>query len=218
MPRRVLIGVVVGGLAVLATFAVLHRTSRAFTLGVTPALPVVTLPAGHTACQQPIDVPAHAAFDRVELGASGRSSLQLTIRDAGRRVVAAGRLAGGFSGAPSRALREVRLDRTVANPTIAACVRNLGPAPVTLYGNSAPAARNSTAMRDGRRLPADIALTFERSPRSLASLAGAIASRASLFRFPWLRGWMYFLLFAVLVVGGTALLVRALQAALPDEH
>jgi hypothetical protein len=218
MPRRVLLGVIAGGLAVLVAFALLHRTARAFTLGVPPALPVVTLPAGQEACQQPIDVPGHAAFDRVKVAASGGSPLQLTIRDAGRHVVATGRLAGGNAGTGPGALREIRLDRTVATPTIKACVRNLGPAAVTLYGDSGLAARDSTAVRDGRPLPVDIAFVFERSPRSLAGLGGAIADRASLFRFPWLRGWVYFLLFAVLVVGGAALLVRALQTALPDER
>jgi hypothetical protein len=220
MPRRVLLGVVAAGLVALAVVAVLQRTKLAFTLGVPRQLPAVALQSGHTGCQQPIDVPAHAAFDQVAVPVGTYhavgSPLRLDVLDPQRRVLARGRLAGGYPDIGLRTVERIPLDRTVRAPAIAVCVRNLGPRPVALYGSVGLAAHDSQAVQDGRPLATDIAFVFERSPRSLAGLAGTIADRAALFRYAWLRGWVYFLLAAALVGVGTWLLTVALRAAVSE--
>jgi hypothetical protein len=217
MPRRLLVGIVALAILVLGMFALLHRTSLAFTLGVAPGLVAAELPPGQTVCQMPIDV--RASFDSLTLvlGTYGRSGSPLEVTALGRHgeVLGRGRLPGGYPYIARRPLeRGIRLDRTVAAPRIALCVRNAGRRRVALYGNGALAARASTAVLDGRDLNTDLAIRFERPPRPLASLTGAMAQRAALFRFPGLTPWIYIALALAVVLTGPWLLLRALRAAL----
>src|SRR3954449_868183 len=106
--RLIVVGLTAAAVLALAVVAVAQRTSLAFTLGVARAAAVARLAPGEQACQQPIDVPSGAAFDRVALGVgtSGRpgSPLRLTVREAGGgRVLSTGTLAGGRPGIPRRA-------------------------------------------------------------------------------------------------------------------
>ena len=218
MPRRALIAVCALAVAGLIAASLVHRTARAFTLGVQPGFAAVVLQPGQTGCQQPIDVPAHAAFDRVTVPVGTffqkGSPLALTVRSASGATLARGRLAGGYPDVGKRPLERIVLDRRVSAPRIAVCVRNEGPRRVALYGNSALAARTSTATRAGQALPYDISFSFERPPRSLASLAGPMAERAALWRFPGMPAWIYLILALAIVVAVPALLVRALGAAI----
>jgi hypothetical protein len=213
----VALGVVVVGVLGLALTAVLRETPRAFTLGVPASAPVAPLSPRQTVCQRPIDVAAGAAFDAVDarVGTYGRagSRLLVTVRDMSGRVIARGRVGGGYPDIARQPVHRVRLDHSVSEPRISVCVWNAGPRRVALYGNNDLAARSSSAFRDGRPLRADITLDFERTPRSLAALVPRMLDRAALFRFPWLGAWAYVVLIVLVVGGGTWLLVRALASA-----
>jgi hypothetical protein len=212
--RLIVVGLTAAAVLAMAVVALAQRTSLAFTLGVARAAAVARLGPGEQVCQEPIDVPAGGAFDRVTLGASGRGALRLTVRDARGRVLAAGTLAGG----PAGVARRVRLDRTVRAPQrVAVCVENRGPGRAGVYGDADLAARTSTAVKDGRPLRRDLSLVFERAPRSVASEVPRMLSRAALFRFPGLGAWAYVVLALLLVVAGPLLLIRALRAATADD-
>jgi hypothetical protein len=219
--RLVIAGMTAAAVVGLAVVALSQRTSLAFTLGVARAAAVARLGPGEQACQQPVDVPAGAAFDRVALGVGtyGRPGppLAVTVRAAsGGGVLASGALPGGY---PDRARADVRLDRTVrASQRISVCVEDRGPGRVGLLGDADLAARTSTAVKDGRPLRRDLSLVFERAPRSMASEVPAMLERAALFRFPGLGAWAYVILAVLLVVGGPLLLIRAVQAASADDR
>src|SRR5689334_15636156 len=123
-----LLGVLAAGLIGLVLSAVLHRTPRAFTIGVSASAPVVALKPGDTVCQMPLDVPAGGAFDTViaRVGTYGRagSALRVTVADLARRgrVIAEGRVPGGYGDITKQPVHAVRLSRTVSAPRIAVCV------------------------------------------------------------------------------------------------
>jgi hypothetical protein len=221
--RLVIGGLTAAAILVLAVVAVAQRTSLAFTLGVARAAAVARLGPGERACQEPIDVPSGAAFDRVALavGTYGRPGppLRLTVRAAsGGGVLASGAIAGGYPDVPRRPVARVRLDRTVrASRRISVCVENRGPGPVGVYGDADLAARTSTAVKDGRPLRRDLSLVFERAPRSVASEVPAMLDRAALFRIPGLGAWAYVALGVLLALGGPLLLIRAVRAAIADD-
>lgn len=212
--RFVVAGFMVTGLLVLAAVALGHRTSLAFTQGVAPAAPVASLAPAQQVCQQPVDVPGGGDFDAVTVVVGARDAspppLRIAVQAANGRVLATGRVAGGYG---PRAERRVRLDRTVAPGRVTVCLQNVGAGRAAVYGNADLAARTSTAVRDGRPLRADIALVFERAPRSLASALPDILDRAALFRLPWLGSWIYVVLAALLLIVAPWLLVRAVTAA-----
>lgn len=212
--RFVVAGVVVAGVVLLAAVALLNRTSLAFTQGVAPAAPVTSLAPAQQACQRPVDVPGGGDFDAVSVVVGARDAspppLRIAVQARDGRVLATGRVAGGYG---RRSERRVRLDRTVDPGRVTVCLQNVGAGSAAVYGNADVAARTSTAVRDGRPLHRDIALVFERAPQSLASEIPDILDRAALFRVPWLGPWVYVLLAALLVLVAPWLLVRAAGAA-----
>jgi hypothetical protein len=212
--RFVVAGFAVAAVALLAVVALANRTSLAFTLGVAPAKRVVTLAPAQQACQRPVDVPSGGEFDAVSVVVGARDPspppLRVVVQSAGGRVLATGRLAGRYG---PRAERRVGLDRTVRPGRVSVCLQNIGAGNAAVFGNADLAARTSSAVRDGRPLHRDIALVFERSPRSLASLLPHILDRADLFRIPWLGPWIYVVLAALLLIGAPVLIVRAVEAA-----
>jgi hypothetical protein len=84
---------------------------------------------------------------------------------------------------------------------------------VAVFGNAGIASRPTTAAVAGKPVDADLNVAFERDPRSLLSLAPAIAERAALFRAGWVGLWTYALLAALMLLAVPALLVRALRDA-----
>jgi hypothetical protein len=212
MPKRVFVGIVAAAVVALGLYAALHRTALAFTLGVSSTRYAAILDPDQSVCQTPIDVPA--AFDRLTLavGTFGKPGAPLLVAARGPRlqVLAEGRLAGGYR----EQTESIPLNRRVSAPRIQVCVQNLGARRVALYGNTGLAARGSTAVQEGHNLNTDIAIAFERPRRSLATLAGAVAQRAALFRFPGMSPWIYLAVALALVVAGPWLLLRALRSAL----
>jgi hypothetical protein len=208
---------------VLAAVVVERHTARAFTLGVVSSQAVATLPVATSVCQRPIDVPEDSGFDRVQfvLGTSGRPGppVAVTVRSLAGQVLARGRLAAGYADITDQPSHTVGLDRAVAGGRrIVVCLANRGRRPVAVYGNADAAARNSTAYVAGRPISADIDLRFAREPRSLASLAGTIAHRASLFRPPIVGAWTYVVVALLVVALVPVLLARALAATVRDDR
>jgi hypothetical protein len=207
--------------AAIALTAILDHTPKAFTLGVPAEAGVAPLDPGHVICQQPIDVAAGAEFDaiRAQIGTYGKpgSALVVTVRDSANRVLARGRQAGGYGDVAVLPTHRIALDRMVRAPRVDVCLRNVGTRRVAFYGTGDLAARGSSAFLDGKPLAVDLSLSFERSPRSLASLVPLMFERASLFRFPWVGPWLYWLLGAVLLFGTPTLLILALRAAVERD-
>lgn len=206
MPK-VLAGICAAAVLALALTAVLQRTSLAFTLGVAPALPAVSLEPGQEACQTPIRVPGGGAFDRVALTVQGRSAARLVVRETeSEQRLATGLVRG------ARPEQTVRLDATVPQGrTIDVCLENTGDANLAVIGNAEAASRTSYAVMGRTPTQTDMALRFERSARSPASMLGTVADRASLFKPSWAGAWTFWLLAALVLLAVPALLVRAVR-------
>jgi hypothetical protein len=201
----------------VAVLAVARDTPLAFTLGVTDAGPLVKLGPGETACQRPISVPAGGAFDRIAftLGTYRRPGppVEVTVRDAGGRVVASGHVAGGYPDITAQPRHTVAVNHVRGGDGLSVCLTNRGERAVAIYGNADAASRTSTAYLGSRPLGVDMNLVFEQKPRSLAALMPRMLDRASLFRAPVVGAWLYVVLGALLVLAVPALLVAALRDA-----
>jgi hypothetical protein len=85
---------------------------------------------------------------------------------------------------------------------------------VALFGGPALAARTSAAHLNGRELPTDIALVFERDDsRSALSLLATAFERASLWHPGWAGEWIFWVLLVAVVAGVPVLLAAALRAS-----
>jgi hypothetical protein len=198
----VLMAVAVVALVLVSAF---QRTTLAFTLGVAPAIPVLPLESGQRACQGDIEVPTSGNFDRVWLKVDRPGpDVKLEIVDVPTQTVAA----RGDLGASRDT---VRVREIPAGAKVRVCVVNRGSRTIKVFGNPDVAAPPTTASLDGNPTGVDIALVFEREPRSLLSLAGAIMDRASLFKVGFFGGWTYWLLGLLVVAAVPALLIRALR-------
>jgi hypothetical protein len=206
----------VGVLALLLASVVQH-TAMAFTLGVGADLPVVAMQPHGEACQTPIGVPPGGDFDHVVvgLGTFGRPGTQLgvEVRDvASQQVLARGRVAAGYPDFTRGKEHSIPVGRVPAGRTIAVCFIDRGTGKVALYGNAAFASRTSDATYNGAPVPADISVRFDRAPRSMASLLGAMADRAALFKADWVGAWTIWLLGALVLLAVPALLVFATRS------
>jgi hypothetical protein len=213
--RAVLAAVLVAGLVGLVAIASLTRTDLGFTLGVVSTAPVAALERGQEVCQQPIDVPGGGSFNRVafRVGTFNRPHgprLAVAVRDLGGRLLAHGDLPAGYPDIGVRPVERVRLDRSVGPGRISVCLANDGEQKVAVYGGADAAARSSRAFVDGKAVPADIELAFNRTPRSLAELTPRIFERAALFGFSWEGAWLYWALAIAVLLGGPWLLWRAI--------
>ena len=75
------------------------------------------------------------------------------------------------------------------------------------------AARTSSAYVDGRRVPTDIALIFERDhARSALALVPTAFERAALFKPPWMGTWLVWALAAAVLLAVPLLIAAALRA------
>jgi hypothetical protein len=194
--------------AVLALLAVgaLQRTSLAFTPGVPPAAPAVTLAPGHRVCQTPLAVPPGGGFDAVELWPTSPQPLAVEVLDSSsHRRLASVDVRSARAAIPS----------VPDGAVVDVCVRNRGDREVALLGNGDAAARTSTALLDGNPTGTDIALIFRRDPRPVLFALGDAAQRAALFKFGWTGAWTFWLLGLLVLVAVPLLLVRAVRAATP---
>ncbi len=205
--RSAVVTALIAAAAVLAVaiYAAVRGDDLAFTPGVAPGVAIAQLAPGDEICQRPLTVPPDAEFDRVALTLGAPEPVRVTVRDARTgRVVRSARATGG---------RPAATGVVPAGARIALCVENAGTRPVPVYGNPGQAARATTAAVNGREIPFDVAMRFERAPRSLASLAPAMARRAALFRPGWVGAWTIWALAGLVALAVPALLVRAVRTA-----
>lgn len=210
MRRPAVVTAAVCALAVVAMFAVslVQRTELAFTPGITPTIPVAKLTTGAKVCQTPLVVPADGAFDRVVVSVAGGRDVALTLEDpdTGRE-----RWSAPVDSSERAGLRTVTVDEVADGTRFAACISNRGSGTVEVFGNADAASRTSTALLDDTPTGLDMTVRFEREPRSMFSLIGAMFDRGALFKFGWAGPWTLWLLAAVVLIGVPALLVRALR-------
>lgn len=203
--------------AALVVVALAQRTSLAFTLGVASVIPAVGLDPGDEGCQTPISVPGGGEFDRVvlHLGTYRRPGpeVEVEVRDraADGRVIGRGTLAAGYADIGREPEHAIRVGEIPAGRQIDVCVLNRGSTKVAVFGNADAASRTSAATFNGQPAGVDMTMVFERSPRSLASLTGALADRAALFKLGWIGGWTFWLLAALVLLAVPVLLVRAVR-------
>lgn len=208
---------VVAVLGVVVT-TVAQRNSEAFTLGVSAAIPAVELKPGEEGCQAPIVVPPGGAFDRVVLKLGTYElpgpATALEIRDAAsHRLLSKGALAPGYADVTREPTHTVRVGEVPAGRRIEVCVANDGDRRVAVYGNADAASRTTSATLDGKPTGTDMTLDFRRSPRSVASMLGDVARRASLFKADWTGAWTFWLLGLLVLVAVPVLLVQAVRTA-----
>jgi hypothetical protein len=204
--------------AVVAVVAVAATDERrlAFTIGVQPSQPAAVLAPGDRACQSPIDASAEAQIVKLKPGTFRRPGPPLAVEtrtSGGER--ATGTVPGGYA---DLAWQPARLDRSIPEgQRIEVCVVNRGPARVALFGGPALAARTSAARLDGRELPTDIALVFEREDgKSVLSLLATAFERAALWHPGWAGDWLFWVLLVAVTAGVPVLLAAALRASSPD--
>lgn len=211
-----LLGLCLAGVLALLIVGGARETRMAFTAGVSSAGAQAAIAPGQTGCQGPLDVPQGGSFDAVEVvlatGAVPGAPARVTVRDAQTgRVLARGRLAGGYLGTAQQ--RVAVTPRVAEGGPISVCLRNTGTVPIVPMGNGDAASPPSTYTRNGQPQGVDIAVRFQTEPRSLLSQFGLIADRAALFRAGWVGAWTYWLLAALLTLGVPALLAFALARA-----
>jgi hypothetical protein len=221
----IIVGVAAVVVVTLVVVAATSEREQAFTLGVSPSIPL-KLPPGRNLCQTPISVPPDAGFDAVAIAARStqRRSVRLdvTVRAADAAAparfgaVLARRVLDVDAGGPAR---KVTTGPVRTNRTIAVCVANRDRwQPAVVYGNTEAAARGSNAYTLGKPTGYDLSLRFERPrPRTLAGLLPAMFERAALFRAQWVGAWTYWLVALLCVFAVPLLLVRALRSAVRDS-
>jgi hypothetical protein len=203
--------VAVAALVGLAAVALTDDRELAFTLGVRPTQVAALVEPGKRACQRPLDVSADARSVRFQVGTFRRAGPPLTV-DAGSGIQrATGPLPGGYGDVT---WQEVRLNRELREgERVEVCVTNRGNRRAALYGGPALAARTSSAYVDGRRVPTDIALIFERDePSSVLSFVPTAVERAALFRPTWMGTWLVWVLAAAVLFAVPLLVAAALRA------
>jgi hypothetical protein len=198
------------GLSVLLAVGAVVQRSEAFTLGVAAASPV-TVVRGAELCQRSIEVPA--PFSRVRLEVDSERgpapSFDVLVLSSGRQV-AGNPVAGALSG--RRAL-VVTVGDVPEGSRISVCVRNTGPRPLHVYGNSGVAHPSSVADLDGEPIDYDMDLTFLRgSDASLLTLIGDMVERASLFRGEWIGTWSVWVVVLLLLTAFPFLLGMAMRS------
>jgi hypothetical protein len=205
------------GLIGLVVVAMTTTTTRAFTIGVLSTAPSPPIRAGQTACQKPIRVPLGGTFNRVdfEVGTYYQRgpTLDVTVRPLeGSLPRLHGVLRAGYPDVGVQQRHIVKVGRVPTGALIEVCFHNQGPRKVALFGGNDGSATQSTGYIDNNPIGFDFDVVFRGESRSFARLVPEIASRASLFRPPWVAPSLYYLLIFLILVGVPLLLARALRS------
>jgi hypothetical protein len=217
---RSFLAVLAVGLAALLAVGLTQRSSLVYSLGVAPALRATQIAPGFPACQGPVRVPGGDAFDRVGFMVdplTGSPPVRVEVREAdGRRVLASGRLDGGYGAfQPGSAdLHVVKVDRAVeTDAPLVLCLVDEGRQSVAVIGQAGIASPTTTATRGGKPISPDLAFELQRENRSLLALLPSIATRASRFRAGWVTPGVYLGLALAILLGAPFLLARGLARA-----
>lgn len=219
IPRLILGFVCLSAVISGVIYAYADRNPIAFTSGATNGGPVVALSPNSQACQKPITVPETGGFDTVRFSVSTSpppSPLAVSVMDLTTgKVIGVGGLRGNYRGVPQQLYQHVTINNKVgANKTVAVCIHNIGRRNVALYGSTVPSPYSSAAFLNGQPARVNLSLAFERTSQPHAALLPTMFERMALFHFPWLKGWMYWVLLALLIVATPILLAFSLGRAL----
>lgn len=216
---RALIAVLVVGAIAFAVLLVTKRSDDAFSMNVPPSTAAVKLEPGAEACQGPINTPIGGAFDaaRVRIGTVNLPGpeIAVTLRDRSGALVARTTIPAGYADNTSPRITLGPGRRTGSGYRL--CLENRGQQTVYLYGSGGDPNPSTTLTIDGKPQAEDLALTFQRPSRSLASSVGDILERATLFRTPRLSSALYGLLLVVLLGGAGLAMTVALRSAERDD-
>jgi len=191
LPRRAYLAVILVCLIAAAGIGaawLFHKRERlAGTDSVEPTTTIATVPAGQRLCIRDLLVPSSADLIRFNLGsATGKpANVSMTLDTvSGRRSVATRSVT-----APTNVNFPIVRAGTASGGT--ACMRTS--APLTVIGHPAlPATTRLQAFLHGKPLGARVSVWFyDTQPRSLASLLGTAARRASVFRAGFVGAWTY---------------------------
>jgi hypothetical protein len=165
------------------------RESRlVYSIGVGPGGPVADLtPRGAEICQGPLSPPPET-FDRVviSVGTYFRSGQPLdalvrSTRDG--RVIARGRLPGGYPDVGRAPEQSIAVAPTTLREPVDVCFRNTGNRRVALYGAPWLSHRTSTMRAGGKPVARDVAVRLERAEaRSLLSRLPDAFEHAAVFK------------------------------------
>ena len=212
-PSRRAIGIALGltlGVLLLVVVVLLSQHGRrlAGTNNIYDRFTVVRLVAGGDTCDHEEAIPAGTAFVRLAVDRGGMGApLTLTLRDTAHRVLATGRLAGGWSGARVDVpIPEVR--RTLPNADV--CIQAGGK--LWLRGYSAGDVAKGTDT-NGKSSPDSIRLAYVRAgSESWWSILPAVAHRMGLDRGRIFDGaWMFLAWIALLLALAAVVTVAALR-------
>ena len=209
------------GLAALLVAAAADQRSTAVSLDVPAAVPVAALAAGQEACQGPIETATE--FGGVEVwiapsasGGTTHAGLSVSVSVFGTdALLATGRIPVVHVGPSSLS---APLSKSVPpGRRLSICLRNTGPAPVTLLG-AAPGSQSGVLTRAGQPTQLSLALVLLRDrPKSLLSLLPTVFQRAALWRPGSVGSWTFWALsaafVAAFVVAGLAV-ARAVRSDL----
>jgi hypothetical protein len=221
----VLLGLALAGLVALLVLAGTRSSGDVYSIGVGAYQPVAVLQHGDSACQQQIRLPDGAWFDRVTVPLGtfmkpGRP-LELEIRAGDRtgRVLARGRLAGGYADIGRTPRQAIRTGRTELSGPVSVCLRNPGSGRIAVFGGAAYASPITTMTVDGRSAPSDMSIAFARAhPPSLLASIPAMLERASVFKAGVITRVTLGILALLALIGVPALLALGLRgAARADE-
>ena len=193
----------------MAGFAWLLKTAAgderevAYSLGVPPTGVAASIAPGKRVCQEPIDLPTGAGAVVFPVATDGQAGqpLDVTVRTPSGQVLGHGKIAGGYVDGTEQT---AKLDR-VAGPAerSAVCIANEGTLPVFIYGSENVTSSHTVA--DGVVNPVDLDIRFlDDNPRDFAGEIPDAFERAVLFRPGWVGTWVYWLLFALLVIARAA--------------
>ena len=209
--------------AVVAGFAWLLKTAAgderavAYSLGVPPTGVAASITPGMRVCQEPIDLPTGVGAVVFPVATDGRAGqpLDVTVRTPSGRVLGRGKVGGGYVDGTEQT---VKLDR-VAGPAerSAVCIANEGRLPVFIYGSENVTSSHTIANGVLNSVDLDIRFLYDK-PRAFSGMIPDAFERAALFRPGWVGVWVYWLLFALLVVGAPLLLGFAVWRAARDDE
>jgi hypothetical protein len=211
----VLLGVAVLGLVGLLATALADERRTAFTLGVGPAGVAADLAPGDRACQVPVRVAEDFTHVSFLVGTYERPGQPLDVSIRSEGAVSRGRLEGGYGDGLAHL---VRIGDVGQGHAVSVCIRNAGRRRVAIYGGTGAAARLSTATINGRDTGTDLALVFEREPRSALSMLPDVFEHASRFRPAWLATWLFWTLSILVLVAVPLALAMALRKGVLDDE
>ncbi len=213
------------GLAGLVALALTQKSDLVYSLGVNPSLRAAQLFDGSRACQGPVRPPRGEAFDRVSFVVTpvedSKQPLRVEVRDAGsHRVLASGRLAGGYPAFTNGKPREQVVDvgRVQTDAPLELCLVGDGDGSTLVIGQGGVASPTSTATLNGKPLTSDLTFNLRTGDRSLLAWLPAIAQRASKFRAGWVTPGVYWALALAILIGAPLLLARGIARAAADDQ